>query len=143
MPINVMVEPFTATGAAQRQENILAEKAPCFYGSAAIVCVGCLVVQRACTTQQFCGLESGGAAMLVLLRFEGAPTTFTSAQPLNSKRYDPFFEGNQRTIQCVLSANQRRNQIYIYFAIHRKLFGVLSFCAMQMQQDCFFIRRNQ
>ena len=93
MPINVIVEPFTARGAAQRQGNILAEKAPCFYGSAAIVCVGYLVVQRACTTQQFCRLESGGAAILVLLRFEGAPSTFESAQPMNSKRYDPFFRG--------------------------------------------------
>ena len=45
------------------------------------------------TTQQFCGLESGGAAFLVLLGFEGAPTTFTSAQPLNSKCYDPFLGG--------------------------------------------------
>ena len=93
MTMNVMVEPFMATGAAQWQGNILAEKAPCFYGSAAIVCVGYLVVQRACTTQQFCGLESGGAAILVLLRFEGAPSTFTSAQPMNSKYYDPFFRG--------------------------------------------------
>ena len=125
MPFNVMVEPFTARGAAQRQGNILAEKAPCFYGSAAIVCVGYLVVQRACTTQQFCGLESGGAAILVLLRFEGAPTTFTSAHPMNSKRYVPFSVENRRTIQCVLSANQRRNQIYCYSAIHGKLFGVL------------------
>ena len=30
MPINVIVEPFTARGAAQRQGNILAEKAPFF-----------------------------------------------------------------------------------------------------------------
>ena len=30
MPINVMVEPFTATGAAQRQGNTLVEKASCF-----------------------------------------------------------------------------------------------------------------
>ena len=47
MPINVIMEPFMARGAAQRQGDILAEKAPCFYGSAAIVCVGYLVVQRA------------------------------------------------------------------------------------------------
>ena len=66
MPINVMVEPFMATGAAQWQGNILAEKAPFFYGSAAIVCVGCLVVQMACTTQRnsFVGLKVGGLLFL-------------------------------------------------------------------------------
>ena len=95
MPINVMVEPFMATGAAQWQGNILAEKAPCFYGSVGIVCVGYLVVQRACTTQHnsFVGLKVGGAAILVLLIFKVAPSTFESAQPMNSKGYDPFFRG--------------------------------------------------
>ena len=66
MPINVMVEPFMATGAAQWQGNILAEKAPCFYGSVGIVCVAYLVVQRACTTQHnsFVGLKVGGLLYL-------------------------------------------------------------------------------
>ena len=66
MPINVIVEPFTARGAAQRQGNILAEKAPYFYGSVGIVCVGYLVVQRACTTQHnsFVGLKVGGLLYL-------------------------------------------------------------------------------
>ena len=95
------------------------------------------------TTQQFCGLKSEGATILVLLRFEGAPISFTSTQPLNSKRYDPFLKGNQRTALCVLSDDQRRNYLYIYFAIHCKLLGILSFRVMQMQQNCFFICRNQ
>ena len=66
MPVNVIVEPFMTRGAAQRQGNILAEKPPCFYGSAAIVCVGYLVVQRACTTQHnsFVGLKVGGLLYL-------------------------------------------------------------------------------
>ena len=66
MPINVMVEPFTATDAEQQQGNILAEKAPCFYISVAIVCVGYLVMQRACTTQHngFVGLKEGGLLYL-------------------------------------------------------------------------------
>ena len=54
------------------------------------------------TTQQFCGLESGGgAAILVLLRFEVAPSTFESAQPMNSKGYDPFFRGICHTSQII------------------------------------------
>ena len=67
MPINVILEPFMARGASHWQGNILAEKAPCFYGSAAIVCVAYLVVQRACTTQHnsFVGLKVGGGQLLL------------------------------------------------------------------------------
>ena len=55
-----------ATGAAQWQGNILAEKVLCFFGSTAIVCVGCLVVQMACTTQSnsFVGLKVEGLLFL-------------------------------------------------------------------------------
>ena len=61
MPIEVTIEPYTTTGAAQYQGDILAGKALYFNGSVAIGCVDCLGVQRACATQciGFVGLKVG------------------------------------------------------------------------------------
>ena len=61
MPIEVMTNPFTVTGAAQRQGDILAGKTSCFDRSLVIGHVNYLGVQRARMTQRngFVGLKVG------------------------------------------------------------------------------------